>query len=80
MVTVHRAYGFRFAMFVNDHDPPHVRVFGHGGEARIILEGPHGLAVDWFAGINRGDMRRLIREARQQQERLIAMWRTIHEQ
>jgi hypothetical protein len=35
MVTVHRAHGFQFAIFVNDHSPPHVHVFGKGGEAKI---------------------------------------------
>jgi hypothetical protein len=38
-VTVHRAHGFRFVIFTNDHAPPHVHVFGQGGEAKIVLEG-----------------------------------------
>jgi hypothetical protein len=46
MVTVHRAHGFRFVIFVNDHSPPHVRVFGQGGEAKIVLEGPDGIKLD----------------------------------
>ena len=46
MVTVHRAHGFRFVIFPNDHNPPHVHVFGQGGEAKIVLEGPDGIRVD----------------------------------
>lgn len=79
MVTVHRAYGFRFVIFSNDHSPAHVHVFGQGGEARIVLEGPGGITLDWVASISRGDVRKLMQEVQREQERLIAMWRTIHE-
>ncbi|MGA3310284.1 MAG: DUF4160 domain-containing protein [Xanthobacteraceae bacterium] len=79
MVTVHRAYGFRFVIFSNDHSPAHVHVFGQGGEAKIVLEEPGGIRLDWVAGISRGDVRRLMREVRREREQLIAIWRTIHE-
>ena len=79
MVTVHRAYGFRFVIFPNDHSPPHVHVFGQGGEAKVVLEGPGGIRLDWVAGISQGDLRKVMREVRRERERLIAMWRTIHE-
>jgi hypothetical protein len=80
MVTVHRAYGFRFVIFPNDHSPPHVLVFGQGGEGKIVLEGSGDIRLDWVVGIGRGDLRRLMQEARRERERLIAMWRVIHEQ
>jgi len=79
MGTVHRAHGFRFVMFSNDHSPAHVHVFGQGGEAKIVLEGPGGVRIDWVAGITRGDQRRVLREAERERVRLMAMWRTIHE-
>ncbi|HTV36082.1 MAG TPA: DUF4160 domain-containing protein [Xanthobacteraceae bacterium] len=79
MATVHRAHGFRFVIFTNDHSPPHVHVFGQGGEAKIVLTGPEGVTLDWVAGISRGDLRRVMQEARTERERLIAMWRKIHE-
>jgi hypothetical protein len=78
MVTVHRAHGFRFVIFVNDHGPPHVHVLGQGGEARIVLEGSSGIRLDWVAGISRGDLRRVMQEVGRERERLIAMWRRIH--
>ena len=56
MVTVHRAHGFRFVIFPNDHSPPHVHVFGQGGEVKIVLEGPGGIRLDWVAGVSRGDL------------------------
>jgi hypothetical protein len=54
-------------------------VFGHGGEAKILLEGPSGVRLDGAAGFHRGDLRRIVLEARRERERLIAMWRRIHE-
>ncbi len=79
MVTVHRAHGFRFVMFSNDHSPAHVHVFGQGGEAKILLQGPGGIKLDWVVGIRRGDLRRVMQEVERERERLVAMWRTIHE-
>ena len=79
MVTVHRAYGFRFVIFTNDHSPAHVHVFGQGGEAKIILEGPAGITLDWSVGIGRGDLRKVIREAQGARQRLLTAWRNIHE-
>ena len=46
MVTVTRAYGFRFVMYANDHSPPHVHICGQGAEAKITLGGPKGLILD----------------------------------
>jgi hypothetical protein len=41
MVTVLRADGLRVVIYVNDHLPAHVHVFG-GGEAKINLIGTQG--------------------------------------
>jgi hypothetical protein len=79
MVTVHRAHGFRFVIFMNDHSPPHVHVFGQGGEAKIVLEGRDGIKLDWVAGIGRADLRRVLLEVERKRNELIAKWRRIHE-
>ena len=44
IVTVLRANGLRVVIFVNDHLPAHVHVFGDG-EAKINLLGVHGTPV-----------------------------------
>jgi hypothetical protein len=36
MVTVHRAYGFRFVMYANDHSPAHVHI--SRADLRRIME------------------------------------------
>jgi len=56
-----------------------LHVFGNGGEAKIILEGPEGIKLDWVAGISRGDLRRVLQEVERERDGLIAMWRRIHE-
>ena len=71
MVTVHRAYGFRFVIFMNDHSPPHVHVFGQSGEAKITLEGQAGITLDWVVGVSRADLRKVMREVQSERQRLI---------
>jgi hypothetical protein len=51
---------------------------GQGSEAKIVLEGPAGIKVDWVTGIGRGDLRGVMQEVERERERLIAMWRRIH--
>ena len=41
MVTVFRAQGLRVIIFVDDHQPAHVHVFGDG-HAKINLRGADG--------------------------------------
>ena len=78
MVTVHRAFGFRFVIFTNDHSPPHIHVFGAGGEARIAWESPEGLVLDWVIGIGQADMRRIMQEVERMQLPFLAKWKNIH--
>ncbi|MBM3584802.1 MAG: DUF4160 domain-containing protein [Alphaproteobacteria bacterium] len=69
---MHRAFGFRFVIFVNHHGPPHVHVVGPGGEARVILDGPDGLDIDWVVGIGRLDLRRILHEIEQMRDDFLA--------
>ena len=78
MPTAHYENGFRFVIFFNDHGPAHIHVFGPDGEAKITLEGPEGLVLDWFVGIGRLEMRRIMQEAERERGRLLAEWRRIH--
>jgi hypothetical protein len=49
MVTVLRAHGLRVVIFVDDHQPAHVHVFGDG-EAKINLLGSGGAPALVSAG------------------------------
>ena len=78
MVVIHRARGFRFVIYRSDHEPAHVHVIG-AGQARINLLGPGGApAVVWSAGINRGDLRRLIAETIELRGVFLQEWKRIH--
>lgn len=80
MPTVHRAGNLRFVVFPDDHDPPHVHVFSAGGEAKLLLAGPHGRPLlAWARGMGRGDLRRAMAETLANQARLLRAWRRVHE-
>jgi hypothetical protein len=78
MITAHRAHGLRIVIFVDDHEPAHVHVFGDG-QAKINLIGPSGVPeLVWAEGMKRGDVRRAINVVVEQRESLLACWRDIH--
>jgi hypothetical protein len=78
MVVVHRAHGPRFVIFVDDHEPAHVHVFGDG-EARIAISGPEGRPVMMSAiGMKTTVKRRAMDEVLAHQDRLLTEWRRIH--
>jgi hypothetical protein len=65
-------------LFVNDHQPAHVHVFGDG-EAKINLLGSDGAsALVWADGMSRGEIRRAMRIVTEQQTALLARWEDIH--
>jgi hypothetical protein len=77
MVTVLRAHGLRVVIFVNDHLPAHVHVFGDG-EVKINLLGADGApGLIWADGMSRGDVRRAMHLVIEQQEFLLACWKDI---
>ncbi len=78
MVTVHRAHGIRIIIFVNDHEPAHVHVFGDG-HAKINLSGAGGAPeLIWVDGMTRGDLRRAMKVVNEMQAELLAKWKDIH--
>lgn len=79
MVTLHRAHGFRFVIFSNDHDPAHVHVIGKGCEAKITLGGSSGPVVAWEVGFVRQDLRRVLQEVKEVQPALLRAWEGRHD-
>lgn len=78
MVTVLRAEGLRVVIFLNDHVPAHVHVFGDG-EAKIDLLGAGGAPeLVWADGMTRGEVRRAMRVVVEGQAVLLARWKEIH--
>ena len=78
MVTVFRAHRLRVVIFVDDHRPAHVRVFGDG-QAKINLTGVGGKPeLVWAEGMTRAEVRRAMRLVVEQQPLLRTRWETIH--
>jgi len=78
MVTVYRAHGLRFIIFVDDHVPAHVHVFGDG-HAKINLAGADGVPeIVTIEGMKRGDVRHAMQIVIEQQQYLLSRWRDIH--
>lgn len=78
MVVVHRAHGFRFVIYVQDHEPAHVHVAGTG-TAKIQLIGTKGLPeIINSAGMKGSDERRVMREVTERQLALLKEWKRIH--
>jgi hypothetical protein len=78
LVTVIRSSGFRIVIFVDDHEPAHVHVYGDG-EAKINLSGPDGLPeLIWAAGMKRSEVRRSMAIVLENRDALLARWKEIH--
>lgn len=78
MVTVFRAYGLRVIIFVDDHVPAHVHVFGDG-QAKINLSGASGAPeLVWAEGMTRAEIRKATRIVVEQQAMLKTRWEDIH--
>ena len=78
MVTVLRADGLRVVIYLNDHLPAHVHVFGNG-EVKINLVGrDEEPDLIWADGANRSEVRRAMRLVSEHQATLLQHWEKIH--
>lgn len=78
MVTIWRRHGLRVVIFVNDHEPAHVHVFGDG-EAKINLLGPDGEPeVVWADAMKRTDVRRAMEIVTEHKSLFLSRWNEIH--
>lgn len=78
MVTVLRVAGLRLVIFLDDHEPAHLHVFGDG-HAKINLAGADGFPeLVWAVGLKRSDIREAIRIVTEQRDHLMMRWREIH--
>ena len=78
MVVVHRAHGYRFVVYTNDHEPAHVHITGPG-QAKINLLGPNGAPeLVSSVGIKRSDVRRLFAEVVERRDEFLRAWERIH--
>lgn len=76
MVTVLREQGFRVVIFLDDHEPAHVHVFGDG-EAKVDIRSDPPKLV-WSTRMSRGDIRKVARIVADNRLQLLARWEEIH--
>jgi hypothetical protein len=78
--TVLRIDGLRVMMFPNDHPPPHVHVFGNGGEAQFYLNCPLGPPTlrDRYR-LSKSEVNRIGIALQPHIPQLCAIWEEIHD-
>lgn len=78
MVTIYRAHGLAVVIFVDDHEPAHVHVFGDG-QAKINLISADGEPeLVWADGMKRNDVRRAMRIVIEQKALFLSRWMDLH--
>ena len=77
MVTVHRAQGLRFVIYLDDHEPAHVHVIGQG-ELKVAITGAGGLPQMVYAfGMKAGDRRKAMDVLKDNQAWFLAEWNRL---
>ena len=77
MVTVYRAHGLRFVIYLDDHEPAHVHVLGDG-ELKVALAGAGGLPQMIYAvGMKAGDQRKAMDVLRDNQAWFLSEWNRL---
>jgi Domain of unknown function (DUF4160) len=78
MVTIHRSHGLSIVIFIDDHEPAHVHVFGDG-HVKINLVGSSDAPELVFArDMKRTDIRRAMQIVHDNQAAFLSRWRDIH--
>ena len=78
MVTILRAHGLRFIIFVDDHEPAHVHVFGDGHVKINLISADGEPRIVTIEGMKRSDVRRAMQVVVEQQLVMLSRWRDIH--
>ncbi len=78
MVTVLRAHGLKVVIYLDDHEPAHVHVFGDG-QAKIDLVGTNGSPeLVWADGMKRNEIRRAMALVADHRDSLLERWKNLH--
>jgi hypothetical protein len=78
MVTVARVGALRLIIFSDDHEPPHVHVFGDG-ETKIVLgDSPEAAKVIFSIYAKANERRRAVAAVRDHHALLLERWSELH--
>ena len=78
MVTVLRESGLRFVIYLDDHPPPHVHVFGDGKATIAFGAEEAALKVTRMTGMKAGELRKVLRIVTVHRLALLEKWNEFH--
>jgi hypothetical protein len=78
MVVVLRTAGLRIVIYRDDHEPPHVHVFGDGETKVELGSAPETTRIVYALGVRAGERRRVERAVRDNHALLIDRWNDLH--
>ena len=78
MVTIFRKSGLRFVIFVDDHAPPHVHVFGDGIAKIELGTNKDEVRVLDAERMKAGDVRKAKRIVAERRDELMMKWEELH--
>ncbi|MGQ0565824.1 MAG: DUF4160 domain-containing protein [Gemmobacter sp.] len=78
MIVVHRAYGFRFVIYTDDHEPAHLRILGHGGEVKVQIDPERGIKVMDVKRLPCSVVRRVLPEVSSNHAAFLLRWNEIN--
>ena len=78
MVAIYRAHGLRIVIFVDDHEPAHVHVFGDGQAKINLISAGDAPELIWAEGMKRSDVRRAMKTVAEHQQAFLSRWKEIH--
>jgi len=79
MPTILLINGFRFIIWPDDHEPPHVHVFKADGEAKVgIGDSTQAPVLVSIYGFNKREATFIWRAVAAHQEELLQAWEKIH--
>ncbi|MBN9241715.1 MAG: DUF4160 domain-containing protein [Mesorhizobium sp.] len=78
MVTIHRQYGLRVVISVDDHEPAHVHVFGDGQAKINLADLSDRPKLIWTDGMAHAEARSAMQVVVENQSSFLRRWEEIH--
>jgi flagellin-specific chaperone FliS len=78
MPTVFRQDGFRFIIYLNDHEPAHVHIQKGGGEIKVNIASLGDIQVMKIVGMKNQEALKALKLVSQNQQFLLKKWEEIH--
>ncbi|MEI7843808.1 MAG: DUF4160 domain-containing protein [Gallionellaceae bacterium] len=75
MPTILYINGFRFIIWPDDHEPPHIHVFKGAGEAKVSIDKPR---LVFLIGLSKQEARFILNTVIEHQKTLLKEWEKIH--